>query len=324
MKNILIAFFLLFVGCSHKINLSEYNPIKAPKAAYMPTKQELSKKKYSVLILDFDNNNLILAKKADIGKIIALTFKNELSYSNIVKIIQRLKKTNLKEEIKRSQIAKSLNIKTVDYIIYGKVIDVTYDYTYHKARYWKDKKGRVHREPPYISYKACVSANVELFSLKDFHIVSSFPISDCAYKSYVINGYYKIIKYNPLLIRQAAINAVNDKIYPLENFLAPKGYIEEIRKKDDEFIIKVTIGMKEGLGPGDDVYIYTIKKVKNKLTGENILEKEIIGKGIVSDNEVGENYAWIIVEKLKENSILHIGDFIKLHKSNSFFDELDF
>jgi len=325
MKRILsfsvISLFLL-TGCSHKINLAEYSPISAPKAKHMPSKEELSNKKPSVLVMDINNNRIEIAQKAKAGEVMATKINGELAASKIVNVVKRLKSTNLEDEVKKIQIMKSLGINNANYIITGKIDNATYNYQFYEAYIYKDKKGRYHRVPPKITYESCVSGNIKVYSLPDLKIKITIPVKACAYQSQDARKPSDAIKYNPSLIRKAAIEAADDAIYPLENFFAPKGYIEEIRKKDDQFIIKVTIGIEDGLKPGDDVYIYTIKDFKNNLTGKIDSEEKMIGKGIVSDNEIGRHYAWIIVDELKEGYILHIGDYVKPHKSQSFFTKL--
>jgi len=313
---------LLLTGCSHKINLAEYYPINAPKAKHMPSKEELAGKKPNVLVMDINNNGIEIAKKAKAGEAMATKINGELANSKIVNVVKRLKSTNLEDEVKRAQIAKSLGANNAGYVITGKIDNATYTYQFHEAYTYRDRKGRYHRVPPSISYESCVSGNIKVYSLPDLQVKKTIPVDGCVHQSQDARSPSDAIKYNPSLVRKAAVEAADDATYPLENFFAPKGYIEEVRKKGDDLIIKVTIGTEDGLKPGDDVYIYTIEDVKNNLTGKVDSEEKMIGKGIVSDNEVGKHYAWIIVDEIKPGYAIHIGDYVKPHKSQSLFTKI--
>jgi len=315
---IFLVFILFFGGCSYKIDLKEYTPINAPKAKYMPTKSEIEHKKLNVIVMKFDDNNINLAEKNHLSDLMTSYLKNSLIASKEVNVLDNFENMSLKDIIKKVQISKSLGINVADYVINGKIEDVTYNYQFHRGYVFKDKKGKYHRVPPSIDYKACVSGYINIYSLKEFRYVKTFYFSDCA-KDFKYIESFNIVTYRPDLIRKAAINSLDYILTSLEDFFSPKGYIEEIRKKDDEFIVKVTMGSDDGLRPEDEVLIYNIRDVKNDLTNEVKKEAVVIGKGIVSDNEVSKHSAWIIVEDLKEGEILHIGDFVKLNRSGNSF-----
>ena len=316
-----VSSLLVLTGCGSSINLSKYSPTNAPKAQVMPSKKELAGKKPNVIVMDVDNNNIPVAKKAEAGKAISTKINGELAASNEVNIVQRLKSTNLEDEVKRAELAKTLGTKGVNYVIGGKIDNATYTWAFHEAQRWTDKKGRVHVTPPYISYESCVSGNIKVLSLPDLKVVKTIPIEACAHDSEDARYPSQAKKYDASLVRKAAVEAADDATYPLKNFFAPKGYIQEIRRNGDDLIAQVTIGKKDGLKTGQDVNIYTVKIFTNKLTGQKEKEEVKIGEGTVS-NQIGNNYAWIIVNDLNDGETLHIGDYIKPVAKEGFFSKL--
>ena len=316
-----ISSLFILTGCGSSINLNKFSPTNAPKAQIMPTKAELAGKKPNVIVMDADNNNIPVAQKAEAGRTIGTKINGSLAASNEVNIIQRLKSTNLEDEVKRAELAKSLGAKGVNYVVGGKISNATYTWAFHEEQRWTDKKGRVHVTPPYISYESCISGNIKVLSLPNLKIVKTIPIEACSHDSEDARYPSQARKYDPSLVRKAAMEAADDATYPLKNFFAPKGYIEEIRRNGDDLIAEVTIGTQNGLKTGQDVEIYTIKIMTNKLTGQKHKESVKIGEGTVS-NQIGNDYAWIIINNLKDGATLHIGDYIKPVSKEGFFSKL--
>lgn len=325
-KSIILSVGALFLitGCGTSINLTKYSPIQAPKASHMPSPDELQSKKPNVIVMDLDNNHIKLAEEAEAGKAMATTINGGLASSHEVNIVKRLDNTDLKDEVKLSQKLKSLGDKTANYIVTGKIDNATYNWTFHEESTWTDKKGRVHVIPPSISYKACVSGNVNVYKLPDLKVLDTIPVEACATDSEDARSPSQARKSNPGLVRNAATEAADDATYPLMNFFSPKGYITEVRKnKDGDLIAKLTIGTDDGLKEGDTVKIYTIKDSINPLTNKkesNIVE---VAVGKVS-NQNGPHFAWIIIDKddINPGYTIHIGDFAKVEKEESWFSKL--
>lgn len=322
-KAILFSIGVLFflTGCGTSINLTKYSPIQAPKASHMPSPSELENKKPTVVIMNINDNGIETAIKARAGKAMGTRLNTELAQSGEVNIIKRLKNTNLENEVKRAEITKSLGGNGVDYIVTGKIDNASYNWKFYEARTWRDKKGRVHYIPPYIKYIACVSGNIQIYSLPDLIVKSTIPVKSCVYETVNARSSYQAKRSNPALVRSAAISAIDDAKYPLENFFAPKGYILEIRRNEDgELIAKLTIGSEDGVKEGDKVDIYTLKDYINPITNKKTIQTVKIAKGKVS-NQIGPHFSWIIIDKddINPGYTLHIGDFAKIKKEFSFF-----
>ena len=316
-----ISSLIILTGCGSSINLNKYSPTNAPKAQAMPSKAQLAGKKANVIVMDAGNNNIAIAKKAEAGNTIGTKINGALAASNEVNIIQRLKSTNLEDEVKRAELAKTLGTKGVNYIIGGKIANATYNWTFHEESRWTDKKGRVHITPPSISYESCISGNIKVLSLPNLNIVKTIPIDACVHDSEDARSPSQARRYDASLVRRAAMEAADDATYPLKNFFAPKGYIEEIRRNGDDLIAEVTIGTKNGLKTGQDVVFYTLKTITNKLSGKSHKEAVKTGEGTVS-NQIGNDYAWIIVNNIEDGATLHIGDYIKPVSKEGFFTKI--
>ncbi len=301
MRLFIVIFAILFIGCSIKLNPASYNPYPAEKAKIIPTEREINFKP-----------NIIIYSKNDVYSQYS---KNILEYilnsSNLVNLPQR--NTTLKDEIALAQEAKAANanLNQADYIIKTEITSKNYTYKYHPAVYYKDKKGKIHRINAYFSYSACIEGYIKIYSLIPFEIKKILNLNEC-YSSTSENFEY----LKDYLLKTAIKNAVYDNKVEIFKFFAPKGFIFEIRKKDD-FIIHTTLGSDKGAKAGERVDIYTRKKIKLPFGPQEKTEDIKIGEGIIS-NIVNKKNSWVIVEKL--NGKLHIGDYVKPNFRHSFWD----
>jgi hypothetical protein len=301
-KFIATIIFLLFLGCSSKINLNEFHPISAPKSEFTPSKNEILYKP-QILITPF---------KGEYSSIATATLKRILISYPAVKVIERDFKS-IKEEIKLAEIAKTsdTNLNQADYIIKGSIDSVYTKRIYHPPRYWRDKKGRVHSSPSYYEHIACASGHITIIKIPENYILNTQYFNDCVYET-TSSGYYN---YNALKIKavKKAVESIKDSLYKI---FAKRGYIFEIRKKDDEIILHTTLGKDFGAKEGEKVDIYTIKNTKIPFTDEYKTTIQKIGEGEI--NIANKTDSWIIVKEKKEP--IKIGDFVKMNYKHSFWD----
>jgi len=311
MKYLLFVFFILFLGCSNKINPAEYHKVYAQKSKYLPSPQEINAKP-KVLILEINSNDY---DAINLLPLLKEKLQNLISNTSAI-LLQRNKKTSLKEEIIYAQESKlsDSNINSADYVIFATITNTYYNYTYHRGIKWVDKKGRVHYQPPYYSYKACVNGEIKVIKIPQNYIAKQFHFGSCAYAT---TRYRSNLKQR--LLQEALIDALDDLQTDFKELFAKKGYVIEVRKKDDETIIKTTLGSEDGIKEGDIVNVYTIKEYNNPITNKKEKEIKLIAKGEVS-NVVNQNTSWIIIEKSKEP--IKIGDFIKPKFDTGFFERI--
>jgi len=313
MRYLLLVIFLFFSACSTKINPAEYHKISAPRSKYLPSPNELTSKT-KVLILNVISKD-DYARRYRLHNDLKGLIESLISNTSAI-TIHRNKKTTLKEEIiyaQESELTNS-NINSANYIINAEITSTSYSHEYHKAIRWRDKKGKIHYQPPYYTYRGCVGGVIEIIKIPENYIAKTFYFSGCAYAS---SRYYR--NYREILLKKALTDAIERLKTKFKEFFAKKGYVIEIRKKDDETIIKTTIGSNDGIKQGDIVNIYTIKEYINPLTNKPSKEIVLIGSGEVS-NVINQNTSWIIVDKTKEP--IKIGDFVKPKFDVGFFERI--
>jgi len=303
-KNIIVSIIILFfLGCAPKINPNDYHPIIAQKASIIPSKRDIEKKPYVII---FAKKNNYYEKKAK------EILDNLLISSKYVNILTR--KSNITNEIKLAENAKATNsnLNQADFIIIEDITPKTYNEKYIPPKYYKDKKGHLYKIPGYYSYKACSSGYINIYTLLPYSLTKSIYTTGCF--SDTTSNYQNIKNY--ILLNSIKQSIYNSK-YKLYKFFTPKGYIFEIRKKNNEIIIHTTLGKKNGAKKYEKVNIYEQELTTIPFSNKKSIEKIKIGEGIIS-NIVNENDSWIIVKKLKKP--IKIGDYVKMNYKFSFWN----
>jgi len=302
------AALMFFAGCSKSINPDEFRHVNAEESKYKPTKQEITSK-IRIMIAPFDG------RYKELDKIAVSKLKTLLTQYSPVELINR-KYTSVTNEIKLAEQARNAqdDLGQVNYIIFGKILSANTKSTYYPPVSWRDKKGRIHTTRAYYRNSACVSGQISIVRIPENYIIDSFNIQDCEYS----NTYSRIHNYNSLLVK-AVSEAIEDKKELLYNIFAKRGYIFEIRKKDDTLILHTTLGYDEGAKEGLKVYIYTVKEKKIPFSDEVKKEDVKIGEGEIS-NVVNKDDSWVIVEKNTEP--VKIGDYVKPVHEKDFWGQV--
>jgi len=301
-KIFIVLTALFFLGCSSKINPNEFKPLNAPKSEFIPSKNEITYKPQILIVSPFDKYSQIAAQ----------TVKEILISYPAVKVIQREFKS-LKEEIKLAELAKTSesNLNQADYIVKVFIDSINTKRIYHPPTYWRDKKGRVHSTKAYYEHIACASGHISVIKIPENYIISTKYFKKCiSYVSYSYNYNYESLKLKAL---RSAIYSIKEDLYKI---FAKRGYIYEIRKKDDEIILHTTLGKEFGAKEGEKVDIYTIKKIKIPFSEEYETKIVKIGEGEI--NIAAQNDSWVVVTDKKET--IKIGDFVKMNYKHSFWD----
>jgi len=314
-KNSLVLLsVVLFTGCGSSIKLAEFKKVSMPKSKFMPSQAEMQHKKSGVIVVKFDENEIALAKQAKLGNTLATQVDTELSKTKMVNIIKRVKNTSLTDEIKASEIASKLGVDvgSAQYLITGKISNASYTHSFTEASSYQDKKGRIHRIPASHKYKGCSVGNIKIYGLPTLNMVQSIPFNNCRTKSEDARSSTTFTKRDDALVRKSAVAAINSSSKGFKNFFAAKGYIFEKRtNKDEDSIVKVTIGSKTGAKKGEDINFYTKRASYNELTGKTTIEIAKVGTGVIT-NEVYKNECWIKIKEINEGEKLKLGDFTKI------------
>ena len=305
MRKIIIGIitFILFTGCAEKINPNEFHPVIAQKAPIQPSVREI---KYKPNVIIFTKNNNYYEKEA---KEYLSTLLINSKYVNLLN-----RKSTVEDEIKLAENAKATNsdLNQADFIIIEDITPKTFNSKYIPPKYYKDKKGRIHKIPGYYQYEGCSSGYINIYNVLPYRLVNSVYASGCYYTT--TSNYQNIKKY--VLLKSIA-SAINNVKYSIYKTFTPKGYIFEIRKKDDEMILHTTLGRSKGAKEYERVNIYEKRIRLIPFSNEKTVEEVKIGEGIIS-NVVNENDSWVIVEKYRQKP--KIGDYIKMNYKHTFWD----
>jgi len=302
--------FLLFSGCSSKINLADFRPVFAPKNEAAPSNFSPQIKKVS--IVKFPKYKL---RYLELSNTATSKLSSFLQNSRFVKVLRIISPSKINEEIKAAELAKETNSSIgADYLIKGNILNVSYTPTYHKGYYYyiKNKQGQKIRKysPPYYSYTACTQINIQILNLPQLQNVYDQIFQKCSY----LRDNISFQRFYPNLVIRSLNKTIESGFDSLKKFFAPKGYIYEVRKNGDDLIAKITLGANQGMYEGLKLDIYELKK--DPVTGD--IEKYKIAEAEVS-NIIFDNSCWIIVD-LDNNQKLEIGDMAVPNFDTSFWD----
>ena len=323
---------VLISGCGAELNLPDYQKAPLKDSPNMPTKSQVNTKP-KVIIVALNTNGISIATKAKIGISIATKVNTILSQAKSVNIVKRVNDTKdstyshiLSQEIEASELSKELktDVGQVDYILSGQISNATYEHSFSEGFYYncKDSKGNKQQcySSPRMRYESCVEGHLKVFQLPELNALESFPFNECSSISTEVRSSRDVVYRNDGLVREAAAECADTISYKLKNFFAAKGYIYEKRVKDDDIILKTSLGTQAGAKKGKDVDIYTVIDDNNGLTGEKYKEEIKIGTGTIS-NQITTRYSWIIVDDMINNQEPKKGDFIKIKSKESIFDK---
>ncbi|MFC1588908.1 hypothetical protein ACFL3P_01405 [Pseudomonadota bacterium] len=295
----------------------------------MPTKSQLLRDKVRVVVLDIDDSSVGLAESAKLGVKLRQKVESLLSEGG-VDVIDRNLAASLQKEIMLAEMKGQHEYKgpeVADYGVNGNVIAVNFSSSYSKASSWVDKKGETHRTPPKCRYSIEFEGYLKVHALPSLQLVDTIKLTDTESRSHELEGYstgrcpnYSKKQLNGL-VAQAAVDAVVESTVEIKNNFAPLGYITEARSNDGNNIFKITMGKLVGVQQGQNVNVFQFFKNEDILTGETNIEETKLVSGIVS-NKVGNKYAWIIVDDAEKAKRIRLGDAVKVHYENNWFDNM--
>jgi len=328
MKRILlsvgISSVVLLSGCATKIaHPSTYAKAPLQAADIMPTKDEINGAKLKVVIFNPDDTGIKLAKDAKVGHSIATTLEKYASKAG-VEIVDRDLANKLREEIQLAEMQGKPDYQgpnIADYAITGTVSAVNVGAKFTEASSWVDKEGKTHKSPASCKYSANVAANLRIYKLPALNFSKAITIEDsvssstetrnssCAFTQGSAEG----------LVRQAAVSAVKDARTDFQNHFAAKAFVLERRHNEDGSIFKLSNGEGMGFMPQSDVQFYHLEASENPLTGDISTEEYLVASGTIS-NQVGTNFAWVVVDDEEEAQKIKLGDYVKVQFSKGWHE----
>lgn len=327
MKIILINLILVsaLVSCAPKIkDFNAYNKQPLLKSKFI-NKKDFLQNKPKIVVANFNNRDSAIARKANLGNIMAVKVENLLGASKLVKLQDRKAFKNLEQEIAIAEMQQTASYEgpvAADYAVSGEVNIADYQYKFisEKTSY-NPKNGSIYRIAAQNKYIATFSGNLKIYQLPSLKISEVIPIEGkkvrmedaVVNRSWLFNSTIdtSTLKKEDLeLVQKAAAVAIEKSKHNLQNFFSSlrKGYILEKRAKGSKMIFKISLGSNSGMKLGQKVKIYTIEEIENPITEEIKAENIELGIGVVTD-KITENYAWILVKDKQIASRLKIGDF---------------
>lgn len=97
----------------------------------------------------------------------------------------------------------------------------------------------------------------------------------------------------------------------LLNQFAAKGYVSDIRKRKNKYIIQITIGSQNGVNQNNYLNVYRQFNITDALSGESKIENKKTAEARASQL-TESNSAWLVVKDKKEASKILIGDLVKV------------
>lgn len=322
----------LLTGCASSSSISDFDTYERRplvKASIMPSKAQLARDKARVVVLDINEGSNDLAKKSKLGVTLRQKIESLLGEGG-VDVIDRKLAATLQKEIMLAEMKGKHDYKgpeVADFGVTGNVVAVNFSTSYSKASTWVDKEGKSHYSPPRCSYSIQFEGDLKVHALPSLRLIDTIKLKETESQSYSLENRYasSCPKYSNEqltgLITEAGIKAVVDAEVDLKNNFAPQGYITEARINDDDNIFKITMGAQAGVKEGQAVDVIQFFNNEDLLTGETNVEESVLVNAIVSNN-VGNEYAWIIVDDAEKADRVRLGDAVKVRFEDGWFKKL--
>jgi curli biogenesis system outer membrane secretion channel CsgG len=217
-------------------------------------------------------------------------------------------------------------LKGVKYIITGSVNNVDLKWvSYQSARKGLDKGG----SGSFIADLAMAAGAAALESQEGWNIGTELTIrildveSGEVVLSKKMTGKHIIGKtpypnYDALIggIKKAASKSIETARPELSKYFPLKGYITMIKNSPDgkEKAVRVSVGEKVGIKPGNELFVYTFEEVEDPMSGKKECDVQKLPVGlIVSSDQLQPNVAWAMVEASKPEQIrmIRVGQLVE-------------
>lgn len=335
-------FFKLFItlailsSCAPKIkNFDKFEKSALNESNFIPTKEELEQSLPKIIIFDFDDKNIDVAKNSNLGSSIAKDIEAIITENNLAELVDRSTADKLQNEIALAQVNGDLSYSgpsVSDFAITGDISNANFSSKYVASRAsYNRKTGQYFFSPAKYVYTASVSGIIKVIEIPSLKTIKTieFNSSKSIEENVQANGGIRIGNIgigdtsvaaqtrNDGLVREAANKAVRFVEEDIKNILAKKGYILEKRKFKNKTIFKINLGSKDGIKIGDNFHVIAKYQDQNPITNEIEEESKIIAKGKISD-QINENSSWVIIEDENIDKI-RMGDKIQIFYKKSFY-----
>ncbi len=320
---IIIASFII-LSCVPKINnFDEYKKQPILKVSSFKKEDALNPKP-SIVVLNFDNKAQETAKKAKLGRSLAVQVENVLTSSKLAKIEDRKAFKKLAKEILLIELEGQKEYKgpvSADYAVSGDIESSGYNHKFIAGKNICNKNGCAYIPPKNI-YIGSVSGNLKIYKLPSLEVVESIPFKGIKRRSenatssgflFTRKSNTQITKSDNNLVRQAGANAIKSQAHNLKNIFSDlrKAYIIDKKTYKKKTIFQINLGSKDNIKAGQKVKIIGKKEVKNPLTNEIVLEETILTQAVIT-NLITKQFSWIIIKDKKIIAKIRQGHSIKV------------
>lgn len=307
---LLLSLIITLSSCSsYKIsNFEKYKQVKTADAT------EISKPvKKSVVVLPLDDSGEYSIKN-EIGKTISNFIESEIIARKYAKATDRSVMKKLKDEITLHEMStETTSIKgptPADYAISGKI---TYAGFYQStgidpialglkiATKDNNSTATVTKNNVKIEGIAKLIKLPEMESVKEITFAENASRTQPASDAKNAKGASILVENDALAMKRSMMRAV-DKILPeFMKVLQPYGTVIDKMFFEGNAIYKINIGLQDGISIGNKVSIERIDQ-------ENNSKKNLNLKSVYISNQIGEDFAWLVVKEKEEVNRLKIGD----------------
>jgi len=316
---------LFLTGCGTAIdNLNVFQQDLIEKAELMPSQKALNGDKLKVVVMSVEDSSFKLAKSANLGAALTRMIETEIGRDQAIDILDRSVAKKFENEMKLNELngldsEDNALVSSADYIVVGELKNASFSSRFVARSSWVDKEGKRHVTPSYYVYSANVGGQIKIFELPSNKIKKIISFSDYARRSEDSRFLGERVKVDHGLLNEAGEGAIHLARIELKNFLAPKGYLIGARSYDGDRIVKISLGLNNGLKEGDAIEIITKKKIINQITEEVEIESHKIAFATVSD-KIQERSAWAHLDEIAEGETVHLGDEVRVIYSKGFSD----
>jgi len=321
----LLAITLLSGCAGHQVKLAEYNPAQLKEADIMPSKAELAGKPMKVVVLGAKDAHIKMAKSAEVGLTVANAIEAQLGKTG-VELVDRSIAGKLGDEIALAEMKGSRGYKgpeVSDFVITGNITKANTATDFTEARSGRDSKGNYYQIAATCSFSATVAGNVKIYQVPSLQLVKTIDVESTRSNTRETRTSYCDFPAaeQESLLREAAVSSVEKSRDVLQNYFAPHGYVLERRDSKSKSVFKVTLGSRQGAAPKGDVVFVQKTASNNPLTGEKSVEEYEVATGVVSD-QLGPQFAWIVVDDKEAADKIRLGDTVKLAFKIGMFEKV--
>lgn len=308
-------------GCATKVDKSIFHDVQLKEGEVLPGKNQLHQERAKIVVMETEKRTA-LANSSQLGESFSLAIEKELNETGS-EVVDRSLSSALTKELKLAEmngVGTYTGPQVAQYAIRGQIHSVEYGVTKSAQLLSKLFKNKIDI-PVHYDHKAKVSRTIKIYELPNLRLLSTINVTGSASENDIETG------ENPAtgeaLLKTAVTYAISDKSHEFNNFFAPKGYIVDRRANSYQSVFKVLMGRDQGVKPGDNIVIYSLRRKKPDAVTEKELWEEVpLAQGTVSDR-VGEVESWILVDDNISSDKVRAGDYVKVkYEENSFFTKI--